>query len=49
LLLVLASAVILGSEFRGTHGPIFLSQIRLLLLCPNLRQPSSQESTLRTG
>jgi hypothetical protein len=28
LLLVLASAVILGSEFRGTHDHILLSQIQ---------------------
>jgi hypothetical protein len=28
LLLVLASAVVLGSEFRGTHDHILLSQIR---------------------
>jgi hypothetical protein len=28
LLLVLANAVILGSEYRGTHGYILLSQIR---------------------
>jgi hypothetical protein len=36
LLLVLASAVILGSQSRGTHDPILLSQIRDFLIAASL-------------
>jgi hypothetical protein len=40
LLLILASAVILGSESSGTHDHILLSQIRSYLYPPGTRWPS---------